>query len=279
MNDGGLKKYEFYRNENGILYCGDCLEIMPLLPKVDLIVTSPPYDNLRTYNGYSFDFEGTAKACCRLTNDGGVVVWVVGDSTINGSETGASFRQALFFKELGLNLHDTMIYAKNGPAYPAKNKYYSVFEFMFVFSNGPPKTFNPLKDRPNRWAGEKWSNKRTRRNREGVLKDGEWSPEQGGKFGVRFNIWEYNVGHGFSCSDEIAYSHPAIFPERLASDHILSWSNKGETVLDPLCGSGTTLKMAEKYNRKWIGIELSEEYCAIGKKRIEKERSQLKLFG
>ena len=95
---------------------GDCLEIMPTLAdkSVDLTVTSPPYDNLRTYNGNSqFDFEGIAKELFRVTKDGGVVVWVVGDANINGSETGTSFRQALYFKEIGFNLHDTMIYQKD----------------------------------------------------------------------------------------------------------------------------------------------------------------------
>ena len=273
-----LSKYEFYRNENGVLYCADCLTILPMLPKVNLIITSPPYDNLRDYNGYLFNFEGIAKELFEVTVSGGCLVWVVGDATINGSETLSAFKQALYFKELGLNVHDTMIYAKNGPAYPATNKYYQIFEYMFVFSKGSPKTFNPLKDRPNRWAYQKWSNKRTRRNKEGVLKDGGWSPNQGGKFGVRFNIWEYNVGHGYSSSDKDAYEHPAIFPERLANDHIFSWSNQGDTVLDPLCGSGTVLKMAERLDRKWIGVEISEAYCQIAVKRIERERQQLKLF-
>ena len=268
----------YYETPNGVLYHGDCLDIMPLLEPVDLTVTSPPYDDLRTYQGYKFDFEGIAKELFRVTKGGGVIVWVVGDETKNGSESGTSFRQALFFKATGLNLHDTMIYKKNGPAYPSQDKYYQLFDYMFVFSKGSPKTFNPLKDRENKWYGQKWSKKRSRRNKEGELKDSTWDQSEGGRFGTRFNVWKYNVGHGYSSKDKVAYEHPAIFPEMLAQDHIVSWSNKGDTVLDPMAGSGTTLKMAERLGRKWIGIEISEKYCEIAAKRIENERKQRKLF-
>jgi site-specific DNA-methyltransferase (adenine-specific) len=261
------------------IYNENCLITMAKMPDnfIDLTVTSPPYDNLRNYKGYDFQFEEIAKELFRVTKQGGVVVWVVGDATIDGSETGSSFRQALYFMDLGFNLHDTMIYAKNGPAYPAKNKYYAVFEFMFVFSKGAPKHFNPLKDRPNRWAGEKWSNKRTRRNKEGILKDEAWSPDQGGKFGVRFNIWEFNVGHGYQSSDEIAYKHPAIFPERLASDHIESWSNEGDLIYDPMGGSGTTIKMAYLLNRNFVMSEISSEYCLIAESRLHDSQRQNRL--
>ena len=93
----------------------DCLNTMRAMPDgvIDLVITSPPYDDLRNYKGYSFDFESIAKELFRVVKEGGVVVWVVGDATVDGSETGTSFRQALFFKEVGFNLHDTMIYMKN----------------------------------------------------------------------------------------------------------------------------------------------------------------------
>jgi site-specific DNA-methyltransferase (adenine-specific) len=244
---------------------------------IDLTVTSPPYDNLREYKGYVFNFEETAKELYRVTKDGGVVVWVVGDATINGSETGTSFKQALYFKEIGFKLHDTMIYMKNGPAYPSKNQYYSIFEYMFIFTKGSLSTFNPLKDRVNRWAGEKWSNSRSRRNKEGELKTGVWKADQGGKYGVRFNIWKYNVGHGYSTKDEIAYEHPATFPEQLATDHILSWSNEGDMVLDPFMGSGTTGKMATIHERKFIGFEIAKEYFDIAEIRINNAEGQDKI--
>jgi DNA modification methylase len=128
------------------IICGDCLEVMKKIPdgSVDLVLTSPPYDNLRTYNGYNFDFEGIAKELHRVTKDGGVIVWVVGDATIKGSETGTSFKQALYFKEIGFNLHDTMIYHKNNYPPLTHNRYEQCFEYMFVFSKRYLKSFNPI---------------------------------------------------------------------------------------------------------------------------------------
>lgn len=250
------------------IICGDCLEVMKGMPDncVDLAVTSPPYDNLRDYQGYEFNFKSIARQLFRVTKQGGVVVWVIGDATINGSESGSSFRQALYFKDVGFNLYDTMIYEKNGPPYPSRDKYYQIFEYMFVLSKDRPKTFNPLKDRKNRWF-EKWSPKRTRRNRNGKLID---SPHHwiSGDYGVRFNIWKYNIGAGYSTKDKIAHDHPAIFPEKLAEDHIISWSNEGDVVLDPMCGSGTTCKMAKFTKRNFIGIEISPEYCKIAEDRL-----------
>jgi len=254
---------------NKVIY-GDCLEVMKEMPDecVDLVVTSPPYDDIREYGGYSFEFEFMAKELIRTLKKGGVIVWVVGDSTINESESGTSFVQALTFKKFGLNLHDTMIYKKNGPSYPSRNKYYQVFEYMFILSKGRPKTFNPIKDRKNKWYGQKFSSKRTRRTKAGELKDGPWDISEGGPFGIRFNIWKYNTGAGYSTKDEIAYQHPAIFPEKLAEDHILSWSNEGEIIMDPMCGSGTTCKMAHLAKRKFIGIDINLDYCKIAEKRL-----------
>jgi site-specific DNA-methyltransferase (adenine-specific) len=243
---------------------------------VDLTVTSPPYDNLRTYNGYTFNFEGIAQELYRVTKAGGVVVWVVGDASDNGSETGTSFRQALYFKELGFNLHDTMIYMKAGPSYPSQDKYYQVFEYMFILSNGKPKTFNPIKDRENRWFGQKWSKVRTRRKKNGDLKSQIWYADEGERLGTRFNIWQYAVGYGYQ-GDELAHQHPASFPEDLVQDHILSWSNPGDMVLDPLMGSGTTGKMATLFQRDFIGIELSDKYYELAKKRIAQAQLQIRM--
>lgn len=249
------------------IYNENCLETMKRMPNcfIDLTVTSPPYDNLRTYKGHPFDFENIAKEIYRVTKDGGVLVWVVGDATIKGSETGTSFKQALFFKEIGFNLHDTMIYAKRGPSSPSNNRYHQVFEYMFVLSKNNPKTFNPIKDRLNLWGS--WG-KNTRRQKDGSLKDlGERKEKT--KFGMRFNIWKYSVGAGNSTRDKIAFRHPAIFPEMLAQDHILSWSNVGDLIYDPMCGSGTTAKMALINGRNFICSEISREYCEIAEERIK----------
>lgn len=248
---------------------GDCLEEMRKIPEesIDLTITSPPYDNLRTYNGYSFNFESIARELYRITKSGGVVVWVVGDSVVKGSETMTSFKQALFFNKIGFNLHDTMIYQKTGIPFPSKTRYLQCFEYMFVLSKGKPKTINLLEDRPNATAGQ------TRKSRKYRTKDGTFvkgSEKPIKEYGVRFNIWKYQTGQYKSTKDLEAFKHPAIFPEALAEDHILSWSDEGDTVLDCFMGSGTTGKMALLNKRKFIGIEISKEYCKIAKERIWK---------
>lgn len=258
-------------NSNINLYNGDCLCVMDKLIeegiKIDLTVTSPPYDNLRTYNGNNDlwnenVWNGIIERLYKITNNGGVVVWVVGDATIKGSETGTSFKQALYFKEVGFNLHDTMIYQKVGVAYPDFTRYYQQFEYMFVFSKGKPKTFNQICDRKNKSAGGKPCG--TERQKDGSTKE-SWNRRSGAlikKYGARYNIWQMS---------NVKYrdKHPAIFPEKLANDHIISWSNENDTVFDPMMGSGTTGKMAKLNNRRFIGIELDENYFNIAKKRIE----------
>ena len=234
---------------------GDCLEVMKGIPdkSVDMVLTSPPYDNLRDYKGYSFNFEGIAKELYRIIKDGGVVVWVVGDATIKGSETGTSFRQALYFKEIGFNLHDTMIYAKQNPVPYHHNRYNPQFEFMFVFSKGKPKIFNPIQENTKGFKTGKY------RYPDGSLKIANTPIIKETK--MLNNIWYYVVGGKGN-------NHPASFPEKLAEDHILSWSNEGDIILDPMAGSGTTLKMAKKNNRNYVGIEIAPEYIDIINKRL-----------
>lgn len=259
------------------IICGDCVEVMKSWPEecIDLTVTSPPYDDLRDYRGYTFDFESIARELYRVTKPGGVVVWVVGDATINGSETGTSFRQALYFKDVcGFKLHDTMIYKKKTISFPNTNRYYQAFEYMFVFSKGRPKTVNLIRDKRNLCFGDAVSG--TDRKKDGTFEErrkGKIIP----KLGVRFNVWEYPTGRGNSARDEIAFQHPAVFPEQLAADHIVSWSNPGDIVLDPMCGSGTTCKMALKLGRRFIGIDIAEEYCEIARKRVEAEKERQKF--
>lgn len=238
---------------------------------IDLTVTSPPYDNLRTYNGnikqWSFEkFKNIAKELYRITKDGGVVVWIVADATINGSETGTSFRQALWFIECGFNLHDTMIWEKISP-FQHKNRYIQSFEYMFVFSNGKRTLANLICDRKNKWAGTQIHG--TERQSNGKTK--QLSATQKSKkvkeFGDRYNIWD------ISPNKNNKTGHPAVFPYQLAHDHIISWSNEGDAVLDCFMGSGTTGVACVNTNRNFIGIELDEKYFNIAKERIEQAKN------
>lgn len=255
-----------------IITQGDSAELMRTLPDnhIDLTVTSPPYDNLRSYNGFSFDFEKIAKELYRITKDGGIVVWVVGDATVNGSETGTSFKQALYFIECGFRLHDTMIYRKNNYMPLNHNRYDPCFEYMFVFSKGKPKTFNPLKI-PCKTAGAKYNyatrssasskdKKSALRSRDQIMVTNSHK--------YRGNIFGYDVGKHKGSQDNI-WSHPATFPDKLAEDHILSWSNEGDLVLDPMCGSGTTCKMAFVNKRNYMGFDISEEYVTLARERLK----------
>jgi DNA modification methylase len=239
---------------------------------VDLTVTSPPYDDLRTYNGYSFDFEAIAYELARITKKGGVIVWVVGDGTVKGSETGTSFRQALFFKDkCKLNLHDTMIYQKNTSSFASgtkSNRYTQIFEYMFVFSKGKPKTANLFRDKPNKWGGWSTWGQASKRLPDGTFQNIGVGRKEIKEFGVRNNIFRYVCSGGFGQSDKLAYKHPATFPEKLAEDHILTWSNPGDLVFDPFAGSGTTLLMAHKHNRDFVGTEMSAEYYELIKQRF-----------
>lgn len=255
------------------IYNLDCLQGLRNLDEnsVNLTVTSCPYDNLRTYQGtcnWNFDiFKDIAKELYRVTKPGGIVVWVVGDAVINGGETGSSFKQALYFQELGFKIHDTMIYQKNGSAFPARKdskRYTQIFEYMFVFVKGKIRDdIKLIADKRNKWAG--WSNwgKHTQYDVEGNLKKvSQIKPIP--EFSLRTNIWKYSV----SFNDKLC-KHPAVFPEELARDCILSWSVEGDLVLDPFMGSGTTAKMAMLTNRNYIGFEINEEYYQGSIKRLE----------
>lgn len=250
------------------IYNENCLDTMSRMKDnfIDLTVTSPPYDDLRTYKGFEFDWKKVIKELYRTTKEGGVVVWIVGDATIKASETGTSFKQALYAIQCGFKLHDTMIWNKGGftAVGALKTRYAQVFEYMFVFVKGKLKTFNPLKDRLNKnQTGTFLKNKRLTDGTMGEV--GKYG--QRNKYGQRFNIWKL--------ANTDRSKHPAIFPEKLVKDHIISWSNENDLVYDPFMGSGTTAKMSLVNNRKYIGSEVSEDYCKIAEKRIESAQNKL----
>lgn len=253
------------------IHCGDNCDLLGQLPRecIDLVVTSPPYDDLRTYAGHSWDFFGVAWQLKRVLKHGGVIVWVVSDATKDGSETGSSMEQALHFKRLGLNLHDTMIYMKdNPPPVGGQLRYYQAWEYMFVFTKGTPSVFNPIVE-PRR---NKWNDKRTTRirpvtrNKAGVFTEKQVDISENVKIQ---NVFNYVVSGGSVASDEFAHKHPAIYPEALVRDAVISWSSPGDIVLDPFVGSGTTAKIAKALGRRFLGLEINQEYCEIAERRID----------
>lgn len=231
---------------------------------IDMTVTSPPYDNLRTYNGGTWDESGLISEIYRVTKPGGVVVWIVNDATVNGSETGTSFRQALAFKAAGFNIHDTMIWKKKGLSFPETVRYYPNFEYMFIFSKGRPKAVHLIADKENKYAGIKVHG--TDRLPDGSTRAIDSVKNNRNRkvkrLGVRFNVWEVTEE---KCNKT---GHPAVFPEKLAIDHIISWSNPGDVVLDPFIGSGTTAVACLKTGRQYIGFDISAEYCQLAARRI-----------
>ena len=251
--------------ETNRLIVGNCVEALSEIPEssIDLTVTSPPYDKLRNYNGFEFDAKGVGEALLRVTKRGGVVVWVVGDN-IDGGRSMTSFRQAVMFQDIGFIVHDVMIYQKRNTPFMRSNAYTNAWEFMFVLSKGgPPKTFNALKT-PTVRSGEELLTHNKLADGVNKKRKARLNSEK-----TRTNIWTYAVGLGGTTRDKIAFRHPAVFPEKLAADHILSWTNPGDVVLDPMCGSGTTCKMAKAHGRRYIGIDISQEYIDIARQRLD----------
>jgi len=234
---------------------------------IDLTITSPPYDQCRESKDYRldiFDFNSIAAELYRITKQGGIVCWNVNDGVTDGGESGTSFRQVLGFMDIGFKLWDTMIYAKNSFSFPSKGRYHQTFEYIFILSKDKPNTFNPIKDRKNKY---KRTGGPSGRNQDGSRRtDGGNRPQN--EYGMRFNVWNYTIGGGHTTSDKIAYGHPAIMHEQLCKDLVISWSNENDVVFDPMAGSGTTLKAAKLLNRQYLGCEINSDYCEICKTRL-----------
>lgn len=249
---------------------GDCERVMATWPwnSVDLVVSSPPYDSMRSYrSGQRWHFLGVAYQLQRVLKPGGVLVWIVADETVNGSETGTSLNQALHFRELGLNLHDTMIWTKYLPGLMGK-RYTSCWEYMFVLSKGEPKTFNPIM-RKNKTAGTEC--RKNQRTKNGVVCTGHMVTKD---YSIEENVWRIQVGGTNSSKHPLQGKHPAVFPEKLASQHIATWSNPGDLVCDPFSGSGTTCAVAARMGRRYVGIDLDAEYCRNARVRIRRARAE-----
>lgn len=260
--------------ERNKIYCGKSEELMTALPDgcIDLTVTSPPYDSLRTYNGFTLDWHEIIRQLYRVTKPGGVVVWVVADGVENGSKTGTSFRQCLYAMEAGFNLHQRLFYERGGPP-PDPTRYDETIEEMFVWSVGKPKSVNLIKDKKNKWAGLSSFGQHTTREKNGSLSKKKKLVTN--DYGKRTVVWRYATGMHFSTKDEYAFEHPAIFPEALARDHILSWSNPGDLVFDCFVGSGTVPKMAFQNGRDYLGFDISQEYVELAEKRVRNAQPPL----
>lgn len=257
----GMLKYK----ENDIeLYLQDCVEWMKTIQdkSVDMTLTSPPYDNIRKYNGYTFNFEETVKELFRITKDGGVVIWNVADQTVNGSETATSMKQALYFLECGFKLHDTMIYLKKNPMPTGGKRYHQSWEYIFCFSKGTPKTFNPI------MVECKYKDRKANQKYRGTDGEKKYKVTKRNSHSKVKNVFEYVIGGGHTTKDKIAFDHPAIMPEKLAEDQIKTWTNTGDLVIDPFSGSGTTAKICFLNQRKFNGCEISSDYCNIFIERI-----------
>ena len=274
MIDKEIKMEELELNK---IHNGDALNLLKRIhtETIDMVITSPPYDSLREYDGIIWNFEIfklIAQELKRVLKPGGVIVWVVADQTVDGSETGTSFRQALYFKEIGMNIHDTMIFKKKNYIPLTHNRYEQEFEYMFCFSKGKPKTFNPIMIK-SKWGGtETWGESKmpyadnTYKIKEKTIVN---------EFKQKGNIFEYGVG----CLENNPTEHPAVFPKQLVIDQITTWTNKGDLVLDPFMGSGTTAVACRDKERNWIGFEISARYCEMAQQRLDNQVTQLDLFG
>jgi site-specific DNA-methyltransferase (adenine-specific) len=258
---------------NQILCC-DCVAGMKKLPdgSISFTLTSPPYDGLRKYGGHTFDFEAVAKELYRITMSGGTVVWIVQDQVVNGGETGTSFEQVLYFKSIGFRLHSTMLMVINCGKLPHRTRYVPLHHYAFVLSKERPRYVNLIRDRHNLTKAKRREWYARREN--GEVVSGRQSPRDTPPVSEGGNVWHYNVGYNQTTKDKDAFTHPALMPEEMAEDHIVSWSRPGDLVFDPFCGAGTTCKMALLNNRRYLGMEIHKPYQELAIRRVDDARAE-----
>ncbi len=253
------------------IICGDCVEVLKSIPdnSIDLVVTSPPYDGIRKYNGFSFNLHSTGKELFRVLKDGGIIAMVIQDQTKNFGKSLTSFKTIIDWCEnVGFKLFETIIYKKHGAEGAWWTKRFRVdHEYIPIFLKGErPAYFNkePLKI-PSKHGGKTMTGCATRLTNGKTLKSKRVfiNPMK-----CRGTLWDYTT-----CGDgtRLKHQHPATFPDKIPVDFIRCFCPKNGIVLDPFIGSGTTALAAIQLNRNYIGIDISKEYCELAKKRIREE--------
>ncbi len=257
----------------------DCIKATARLPanSIDLVMFSPPYDGIRDYKkGWIFDFPALGKNLYRLVKDGGVCAVVINDGTQDFAKSLTSFRLVLNWCDTaGWRLFETCIYQRDGnPGAWWKRRFRVDHEYIFLFLKGKkPKTFDkePLMV-PSKHAGRIYSG--TDRLTSGKFKKIDHKPVK--RMKCRGTVWKYPTSN--TEGNRTKLQHPATYPDPLAQDIIQCFSEPGDTVLDPMCGSGTTCVMAMKMKRQYMGIDINEEYCQIARKRLWQEAPSAELL-
>lgn len=264
------------------VYCGDCVKLMKLLPDstIDLVVTSPPYDKIRDYNGsIHFDLHKTGQEIFRVLKSGGIAVMVIQDQTKNFGKSLTSFKTIIdWCDNIGFKLFETIIYRKNGSEGVWWTKRFRVdHEYMPIFLKGKkPQYFNkePLKI-PSKHGGKVMTGSGSRKT------NGETQKTVTRAINFkkcRGTIWNYLMAGD---KNPLKRKHPAVFPDKIPYDFIQCFCPEEGIVLDPFAGSGSTLVMAKKLRRSFIGFDIVPEYCELARERLKTEfvnQDQINLF-
>ena len=253
------------------IICEDNITYLKTLPDecIDFVITSPPYDALRDYNGYKLDLHGLGVELLRVLKDGGICVMVIQDSTRDFAKSLTSFRTIVdWCDNIGFRLFECNIYNRQGTEGAWWKKRFRVdHEYMPIFLKGKrPQYFDKENIKiPSKHGGKimTGANIRTKNGQTGSRK-------------VKINPTKCPgtvMTFGNTCGGEskLKSKHPAVFPNMLAYDMIECFCPEDGTVLDPFNGSGTTTLAAKCLGRNYIGIDVSEEYNKIARERLETE--------